>query len=81
MIRKNTFYIFFHYQRTVERNIPDDKANEILNKNFYYNFGDGWGANVEVRSPKRGEKATGLFSSYEWMIDSIIRYNEIRVSK
>ena len=27
-----------------------DKANSILEKeNYHYNFGDGWGANIEVK--------------------------------
>lgn len=68
-------------KKTVERSVSDEKAKEILNKNFYFDFRDGWGANVEVRYPNKGEKATGLFSGYEWMINSIINYNEIKAEK
>jgi hypothetical protein len=48
----------------------------------YYNFGDGWGANVQVRHVERGE-ATRLknrskgFCGYEWMIDEIERHGRI----
>lgn len=45
--------------------------------NHYYNFGDGWGANVEVKVVKADEakkirKKTAGFAGYEWMIDSLV---------
>lgn len=51
-------------------------------KSYYYNFGDGWGANVilELIDAKEGNKRKKLssgFQGYEWMIDSIISHDEI----
>jgi hypothetical protein len=51
-------------------------------KGHYYNFGDGWGAHIEIEqvyakeANKRRKKSAG-FCGYEWMIDSIIRFDEI----
>lgn len=55
----------------------ETKAREILDKgSFYYNFGDGWGANVAVREVSSKEAAyirrkTKGFCGYDWMITSI----------
>ena len=57
-------------------------------KSWYYNFGDGWGANVELklvsgtesRKMKKISKGKG-FMGYEWMIDSILNCGEIKTSK
>jgi hypothetical protein len=64
-----------------------EKVKDILkNSSYYYNFGDGWGANVSVREVKAGEaaklrrKSVG-FCGYEWMIDSILQYGEILNSR
>ena len=62
---------------TVARNIHKKVAKEIEFKNYYYDFGDGWGANIEVRLPNHREKPTNLFYGYEWMIDSIISNGKI----
>lgn len=54
--------------------------------NYYYSFGDGWGANVEVKkvtvveANKYTKKSVG-FSGYDWMIDSILLYGQILNSK
>lgn len=54
--------------------------------NYYYSFGDGWGANVEVKkvtvveANKYIKKSVG-FSGYDWMIDSILLYGQILNSK
>lgn len=51
---------------------------------FYYNFGDGWGANVVVESvdskeaSKRRKMSAG-FCGYEWMIESILKHGKIIV--
>jgi hypothetical protein len=60
-------------------------AANLADRNFYYNFGDGWGANVEVTEVDSGEaqklrnKSSG-FCGYEWMIESIIKHGKIRSS-
>ena len=52
-------------------------------KYFYYNFGDGWGAsvNVEVVNAKeaniRRRHSCG-FSTYEWMVSEIIKFGRIK---
>jgi len=56
-----------------------DKLKQGQNSNFYYNFGDGWGANVEVRLSKHREKATNKFCGYEWMIKSILEKGKIEI--
>lgn len=59
------------------------KAGESpLRKNYYYNFGDGWGANicvekVDTREANKRRKISVGFYGYEWMVDSIIRFDEI----
>jgi hypothetical protein len=61
-----------------------ENAKAILKKGyFYYNFGDGWGAGVDVyecTSPKEArsiEQRSRGFCGYEWMIDSILLHGRI----
>lgn len=55
-------------------------------QSFYYNFGDGWGANVRMEivdakeAAKRQRQSAG-FCGYEWMIDSILKYGTIQTRK
>lgn len=56
----------------------DERVSKILEKgSYYYNFGDGWGANISVeqiangREAKKEKKKSMGFCGYEWMIDSI----------
>jgi hypothetical protein len=51
--------------------------------NWYYNFGDGWGANVRAEIIESKEaavrrKMSAGFSGYDWMVDSIIVCGEIK---
>ena len=51
-------------------------------QSFYYDFGDGWGARVEVmpvdsREKRKREKVSAGFYGYDWMIDSILKYGDI----
>lgn len=58
-------------------------AKEILGiGNFYYNFGDGWSAKINVQpiTTKEAVKVrrnTKGFCGYDWMIDSIINNRKI----
>ena len=57
-------------------------GNTAPRKNYYYNFGDGWGANicieqVDSKEASKRRKQSAGFCGYEWMIDSIIMYDEI----
>jgi hypothetical protein len=51
-------------------------------KGYYYNFGDGWGASITVEqvdakeANKRRKNSAG-FCGYDWMVNSIIRFDEI----
>jgi hypothetical protein len=51
-------------------------------RNFHYNFGDGWGANVRLElidalEAKHRTKLSNGFVGYDWMVDSIIRRGKI----
>jgi len=66
------------------RNYSKKKANEILTHGdyHYYNFGDGWGAGVTIKTIDSNEKRKALrttqgFSGYDWMVDSIEQYGKI----
>ena len=64
------------------RRVPNEQESQLSGQSFYYNFGDGWGANVEVESvhaseaARRRRKSTG-FSGYDWMVDEIVEYGRI----
>jgi hypothetical protein len=54
----------------------------LKKKNFYYGFGDGWDANIEVKTVTASgaakiRKKTKGFCGYDWMIDSILQCGEI----
>lgn len=61
------------------RYVPKD----IIGKSFYYHWDDGWTAcvSVEKMDSKDANKLMKMsegFRGYDWMIESIIRYGEIR---
>lgn len=69
----------------VVKNIRSKKVVQKLldGGSWYYNFGDGWGANVSVtevnaQTAKKIRKASKGFCGYNWMIDSIMYHDEIR---
>jgi len=54
-----------------------DKSNS-----HYYNFGDGWGASVEIKRVAREEaakykKRSEGFQGYNWMVDQIEEHGRI----
>lgn len=59
------------------------KAVEMLVKcNHYYDFGDGWGANVELKAVNAIEarklaKESAGFAGYDWMIEEICEHGRI----
>ena len=59
--------------------IAEKKAVDLITqRNFSYNFGDGWVAMIKVeRASGRQPKSDG-FCGYEWMIDSIKQHGEIK---
>lgn len=49
---------------------------------WYYNFGDGWGANVraeiiDAAEARKRQKLSKGFAGYDWMVDSIISHGSI----
>lgn len=71
-------YYFTHSVRS-----KADKESVIImldgkdHKNFYYNFGDGWGANVRMEiiddaECRRRTKQSAGFCGYTWMVWSIL---------
>ena len=59
-----------------------------IGKSYYYDFGDGWGANISVRKMNGNDKEYRQlkkrnvgFCGYDWMVDSIIVYDEIVYKK
>lgn len=66
------------------RTLTDKQIEEsgIIEGDHYYDFGDGWGANVNVSvvSSKTKQdliKISRGFAGYEWMIGSIIKHGAI----
>lgn len=66
---------------TIIRNLPPKRVEELgLPKNFYHNFGDGWGASISARTMIAGErrpKSDG-FCGYDRMVDRIIRWGDTK---
>lgn len=62
----------------------NDVPKDIIGKDFYYNWDDGWCACVSVtkvdskEAAKIRKKSAG-FCGYDWMIRSIIKNREIIV--
>lgn len=65
-----------------EKTVPES----LWNKDFYYNWPDGWGACVSVTRMKSDEarklerKSAG-FCNYDWMIESLIKDGYIHPKK
>ena len=74
----NNYYIIKsvsnkYFKENIEKLFEGKQTN-----NFYYNFGDGWRANIELEridcteGRKRRKESKG-FAGYDWMVDSIIK--------
>lgn len=66
------------------RQLPLKGSTNVKNgSNHYYNFGDGWGANISVtivdgvKAKNQSIKGSKGFCGYEWMIDSILNHGKI----
>ena len=60
-----------------------EKYAPLIGKSFSYNFRDGWRAAVSVRQVEGSEmrqlkRDSAGFCGYDWMVDSIRLYGEIR---
>ncbi len=64
-------------KKWTEKLLPNGES-----RSWYYNFGDGWGANVEARAVDLSEgnrltRRSDGYMGYEWMIDSILQHGKI----
>lgn len=71
--------LYIKFRKLTNKQIEKSKIEE---KSHYYNFGDGWDANVSVfvvDSKERQilQRKSRGFASYDWMIDSIIENGKI----
>ena len=64
-----------------DRCVPNDR----IGKSYYYDFGDGWCACIDVikmnansSEYRQMTRKNRGFCGYEWMVESIIKNNEIR---
>jgi hypothetical protein len=80
------YYILKSVSDKFFRNTIEPFLDGKNHQNFYYNFGDGWGANVELQivdsteSRKRRKLSKG-FAGYDWMVDSIVLHGTIQTTK
>ena len=57
---------------------------KVLEKgSFFYRWSDGWEAEIDVKQMKSYEanklrKKSDGFCGYDWMVESILKYGEIR---
>jgi len=61
-----------HY---IFQDVPKKQADVLNGTSHYYNFGDGWGANVSV-SKARKSKSNG-FRGYDWMVKELLHFGKI----
>ena len=64
--------------------VPKDR----IGKTYSYDFGDGWVASVSIiklngndKEYRQLKKKNAGFCGYDWMVDSIIVYDEIKYNK
>jgi RNase P/RNase MRP subunit POP5 len=71
--------LYVKFRKLKNKELEQSKIEE---GSYYYNFGDGWGANVNVRvvdgrERDRLARRSKGFAGYDWMIDSIIKHGKI----
>lgn len=65
---------------TIKKNLSNKAVERLLgdkeSDNWYHNFGDGWGANVEATIIPKGQrlKKSDGFCGYDWMVSNIMCY-------
>ena len=63
------------------RTLPVDRVGELeIPNSWFHRWEDGWCASVAARVMNPGERRSKShgFCGYDWMVESIIRYGEIR---
>jgi len=61
------------------RDLNADRADQLDGRSWFYSWPDGWCAEVSARIiPERETlKPSHGFHGYDWMVDSILRYEKI----
>lgn len=74
---------YAHIITKPDKLVPKDR----IGKSYYYNFGDGWCACIDVmklsgnsREYRKMVRNNHGFCGYDWMVDSIIHNDEIKHS-
>jgi len=72
----------YYRHRSVSKKVGEQLLNGKKCQDWYYNFGDGWGANVSCMRVLSAEKCkreriSKGFAGYDWMIDEILKYGYI----
>jgi len=71
----------------IKKYLSKEQIELILDtKNYRYQWDDGWAANIKAeiinsRDRKKIENKSQGFRGYDWMVDSIIKYNKIITEK
>lgn len=78
----NKYYVIRSYVGESKKQIEQMFARERGIPSFYYNFGDGWGANVtctivDAVEARRRLKLSKGFCGYDWMITEIELHGKI----
>jgi hypothetical protein len=81
---ESNFYC--NIQKFKEAEYKKDNLCNIVDKSFYYNFGDGWGASIKVelinnKTATQYRKMSRGFMGYEWMIKSIVKNQKIIIEE
>lgn len=76
------YYYTYSARTSEQKKAVNDLLASKSTANFYYNFGDGWGANVQMeivddKESRRRTKISAGFCGYNWMIWSILKHGKI----
>ena len=64
---------------TLIRDLDDEQASQLSGRSWSYGWPDGWRAEISARIVHEAEtqKPSHGFHSYDWMVESILRYGKI----
>ncbi len=71
--------LYIKFRKLTNKQIEESRIEE---RGYYYNFGDGWGASINVfvldsKERQKLQRKSKGFCGYDWMIDSIIKNGKI----
>ena len=74
--------LFCRIRKIREPAVKTSSEYQLAGQSFFYDFGDGWTACIKVKEVTLAEannlkKNSRGFSSYDWMIASLIKNGEI----